>query len=527
MKKIRFTLSRKVALNIVVATMAVIAISGYTIFKLDSNIELNKKVSEVVRPGVDLIKEFKILSNRSHALMNVIVDDFNELKFIEVQDIHNTGYPILKEKLSRNLEQWDPNDESSKMIGTALGKADELFEVQKKIFKLLENVDDYDKNIGDIRLLLFSSAKLLEETNLTCVKVTNLKRQEVVNIQGSVERDFSMLRFMLFVLIILVVVTGGITYYLTNRLILKPVVGLQNKMDKVSLGELVQIGDSERNDEIGDINKAMVDLVKGLQRTAEFAKSIGDENYEAEFEKLSDNDVLGMSLLSMRDKLKSSKGLDQERSWLTSGIAKFADILRTNNDNMEVLTQQIISELVKYLNANQGGVFVISKDKSPHVMELKAMYAYNRKKFASSSIELGEGLVGQCWEEMEKIYLTDIPANYLSITSGLGESNPRCILISPLIVNEEIFGVIEIASFKKFKEYQIEFVERLSESIASTLSAVQVNLKTTTLLTESQEMSEQMQGQEEELRQNAEEMLATQEEMQRRIDELKKEIDKK
>jgi PAS domain S-box-containing protein len=101
------------------------------------------------------------------------------------------------------------------------------------------------------------------------------------------------------------------------------------------------------------------------------------------------------------------------------------------------------------------------------------------------------------------------------IASGLGESNPTSILIVPLKVNEQIFGIVELASFDEFPEYQRDFVAKIGESIASTISMVKVNEKTTRLLQESQIMTEQMQAQEEEMRQNMEELQATQEEMER------------
>ena len=117
--------------------------------------------------------------------------------------------------------------------------------------------------------------------------------------------------------------------------------------------------------------------------------------------------------------------------------------------------------------------------------------------------------------------MTDIPDNYMNVTSGLGESNPRSLLIVPLKANDEIFGVIEMASFQPFHEYEIGFVEKIAESIALTISTVRTNIQTAKLLRETQIQAEKMSQQEEELRQNLEEMQATQEESERREVERK------
>ena len=148
-------------------------------------------------------------------------------------------------------------------------------------------------------------------------------------------------------------------------------------------------------------------------------------------------------------------------------------------------------------------------------MELAACYAWDKKKFLEKKIYKGEGLSGQAWIEGDVIYLTEVPNDYVSITSGLGESNPRSVLIVPLKLNDEIHGVIEMASFKEYDDFEVEFVERIAENIASTISSVKVNERTQKLLEESTLMTEQMRAQEEEMRQNMEELQATQEKIGR------------
>ncbi len=218
----------------------------------------------------------------------------------------------------------------------------------------------------------------------------------------------------------------------------------------------------------------------------------------------------------MRNNLARVAEEDKKRNWSTEGLALFGEILRKNNNNLNKLSDEIIANLVKYLSANQGGLFIIDEGEHDEpFMTLLSCYAWDKKKFVDEKILKGEGLAGQVWQEMDTVYLTDVPDNYVKITSGLGDANPRSILIVPLKVNDQIFGVVEIASFNEFSENEIEFVEKIAESIASTISSVKVNARTQKLLEESQEMTEQMRSQEEEMRQNMEELQATQEEMQR------------
>ncbi|MGV8829999.1 MAG: PAS domain S-box protein [Breznakibacter sp.] len=276
-------------------------------------------------------------------------------------------------------------------------------------------------------------------------------------------------------------------------------------------------------------NRSLQDEGSRSQHILTFVDSLGEGRFNDELVIKNQNDHLGLSLKRLRDYMIRNKQEEEQRrieeeqrTWVTNGLAQFAEILRRNNDNMEELSFNIIQYLVNYMKINQGGFFLLnSNNKGDKYFELSAFIAYDRKKFADKIIPYGEGLIGRCGLERETIYMTDIPDNYMNVTSGLGESNPRSLLIVPLKANDEIFGVIEMASFQPFHEYEIGFVEKIAESIALTISTVRTNIQTAKLLRETQIQAEKMSQQEEELRQNLEEMQATQEESERREVERK------
>ncbi|MCK5823463.1 MAG: PAS domain-containing protein [Bacteroidales bacterium] len=322
---------------------------------------------------------------------------------------------------------------------------------------------------------------------------------------------------------------------LVAKNITSPLVKTTNILQELSLGKIDQIEklSIKGNDEIADMAASVNTLLEGLDRTAIFARQIGKGNLNADFEVLSKDDVLGNSLLEMRKNLQHAeeeeekrKIDDEKQNWITVGIAKFGDILRKNNDNIETLSFHIMSNLINYIEATQGALY-IKNDYDPEniYFEMKSTIAFDRSKLVNKKIILGEGLVGRCAFEKLTIYMVDVPNDYVKITSGLGEANPRCVLLVPLILNNDVFGVIELISFNKFEPHKIKFVEKVGENIAGTISSVKVNEQTARLLEESQKQREELTSQEEEMRQNLEEMVTTQEEASKREAELQSILD--
>ncbi|RPH30523.1 MAG: HAMP domain-containing protein [Bacteroidales bacterium] len=326
---------------------------------------------------------------------------------------------------------------------------------------------------------------------------------------------------LLLIILVLIFVSDNLT---------RPIRKITSSLNRLANGEISDDLKIEINtgDEIEEMSRALNISVDGLNNKSLSAINIGKGQYDSEIALLSDKDMLGKSLIDMRDSLKKAyieeekrKVDDQKRTWANEGFAKFADILRQNNNDFQLLCDGVIKNLVKYLDANQGGIFLWNEeDKNDQYFELVATFAWDRKKYVTKRLEKGEGLVGACALEKETIFITDVPEDYVAITSGLGSANPRCVILVALKHENTVLGVIEMASFKVIEKYQIEFFEKVAESIASTILAVRINERTKALLEQSQQQAEEMAAQEEEMRQNMEELQATQEEAARKSGEI-------
>jgi len=341
---------------------------------------------------------------------------------------------------------------------------------------------------------------------------------------GSVPQNYSLYSWMFGLLGVIIV--GGAAWY-AARPAARSMKKLTNVLESLARGE----GSSsmklkeQGKDELANMARSINLLIDDYTQKTRFSSEIQKGHLDTELHEIEEGDRLGQSLIGLRDKLLQAKNEREEREkeekkrrWANEGIAQFADLLRRNHDKLEDLSYSIISSLVQYLDANQGGIFLLNdNDPEDTFFELKAAYAFDRKKYLEKQIRWGEGLVGNVALERKHVYMSDLPQDYINITSGLGGANPDSLLIMPLQTDEEVVGVLEIASFKKLEQYHIDFVQKVAESIASTIISMKTSIKTNELLEKSQQQAEEMKSQEEEMRQNMEEMQATQEELSRKI----------
>ncbi|MFP4097144.1 MAG: GAF domain-containing protein [Cyclobacteriaceae bacterium] len=429
--------------------------------------------------------------------------DFMLRKDVKYQQKFNDGLVALIKEVSQQ-----PASAEQSAILSELAEYARLFNA----LVVLEERIGFNSKLG-------KTGQLQKEATAVEASVAGLA--QVISAEVEAEKQFRMQ-----LLLVLLVVQLGFGLWMTLLLSRKASrLGInfsliRDRILSLSQGRLPESFAADKADEIGQTKQALNALIAGMERYAYFATNIGEGRLEAEFNKLSEEDQIGNALLEMRDKLSLMVSEEKRRSWVNEGVAQTEAMMRRFEDDDDFYAK-IIAEMVRYLDLNQGGLFV----KEGHEMVLKGCYAWGRKKYRQDSFSLGEGLIGQVWQEQDTIYLTEVPQHFVSITSGLGDANPTAILLVPLVYNEEVIGVIELASFRTLAPHEIELVEKAASSIAATLAKVKINAETRRLYEQSQQQAEELRAQEEEMRQNMEELLAIQEEQRRKEKEYQRQIE--
>lgn len=272
--------------------------------------------------------------------------------------------------------------------------------------------------------------------------------------------------------------------------------------------------------------EAIMNSISAYRKIFSFVDHVAANNYDAAQSLITSNDkiknentIIG-KLLYMSEQLELNELDKQKKQWVINGLNEFNKILRTNTGHLADLYDNSIRFLCQYSSSLQGYLYVKVKVEEHDILELKACFAYNKKKWITKMMEMHEGLGGQALLEGEYILLKEIPQGYTSITSGLGESTPGNLIILPGINNGEKELVIELASFEEFNTYKIEFLTQAVQSLTATIQAEKNNNKMQELVNKSIQQAEVLREQEEELRQNMEELEATNEAMRRREEEL-------
>ncbi len=212
--------------------------------------------------------------------------------------------------------------------------------------------------------------------------------------------------------------------------------------------------------------------------------------------------------------IEKSHKEDDKRNWVSNGLAKINNILRSDSDD---IYKKVLVGVIDYVHLLYGGIYEIEENdhKESHI-NLLASYGFDKEKIQKKRYSTNEGILGNVYHEKSFIYYTEIPEEYSSIESGLGGAKPKSMMIVPMIYEGHIEGIIEVASFRQLEDQEREFINKVAIILARFMESYKNEQQTKILLEKTQQQTEEMRAQEEEMRQNMEELQATQEELHRK-----------
>ncbi len=280
-----------------------------------------------------------------------------------------------------------------------------------------------------------------------------------------------------------------------------------------------------------NVNQLAQNLTTQVRSIAEVASAVtkGDLTRTIRVEAKGEVESLKDTINQMIANLRATTLRNQETDWLKSNLAKFTQMLQGQKD-LDAVTTRILSELAQVVNAHHGAFYILRQEdkNTPAKLALYAGYAYKGKKDIVREFAIGEGLVGQCAVEKERILLSNVAANYISITSGLGKAAPSNLVILPVLFESNVKAVIELASLDVFSQTHLDFLDQVTESIGIVLNTIEANTRTESLLIQSQSLASELKIQQEELRRTNDELqdkallLVTQKE---EVEEKNKEVE--
>ncbi|MDB5356841.1 MAG: diguanylate cyclase, partial [Phycisphaerales bacterium] len=256
-----------------------------------------------------------------------------------------------------------------------------------------------------------------------------------------------------------------------------------------------------------NVNQLAANLTTQVRAIAEVATAVTKGDLTRSIAVAAQGEVAALkdNINEMIRNLKDTTLKNAEQDWLKTNLAKFSRMLQGQKDLLTV-GRLILSELAPVVTAQQGVFYIMDNTKADEpALRLLASYAYKERKNIDNRFKLGEGLVGQCALEKEKILLTSVPHDYIKIASGMGEASPQNIIVIPVVFEGQVKAVLELASFDRFNPTHETFLDQLTESIGIVLNTIEANMRTEDLLKQSQSLARELQSQQEELQQtNAE-----------------------
>ncbi len=274
-----------------------------------------------------------------------------------------------------------------------------------------------------------------------------------------------------------------------------------------------------------NVNQLASNLTTQVRAIAEVSTAVtqGDLTRSIKVEAKGEVADLSDNINQMIANLRETTRQNEEQDWLKTNLARISGLMQGQRD-LETVSQLIMSELSPAVSAQHGAFFISDHEdeESGYELRLLASYGYTRRRSVANHFRPGEALVGQAALEKKPILINDPPPDYIHISSGLGEAAPRNIIVIPVLFEEQVLAVIELASFREFSEINLQFLDQLTETIGVVLSTIIANVRTEQLLQQSQSQGQELQQQSQALQTQQEELRATNEELQEKAAQLER-----
>ncbi|NLR93185.1 MULTISPECIES: GAF domain-containing protein [Flammeovirga] len=364
-----------------------------------------------------------------------------------------------------------------------------------------------------------NSLSYLEKNSGTMLKVNQDLVKAYVN--DSEEVEYQLIRFILIAIFLICVVVILISILL-NRLIISPLQELSAKSNDIANGNLEVEFNDNGTMEMSRMRQSLISMRKKLQDISVYVMEFSKGNYEVEFENINEDqykdDPFIHSLMDTKKRLQQNSEERSEREWVNEGSANLNKLIRIHSNDAKELGRALVKELARFMDCSHAAFYIHKKDPitQDEFMELAALYAFDTfKEFDEKKVKLGEGLIGEIWQEAQPIYLTEIPENYITIRSGLGDAPPNSLTIYPFKSHGEVEVIIELASFNPLQSKSLQLLNEIGGAIATSVVTSENTSNVSKLYNDSKRLTDELRTNEEEMKQNMEELQATQEQLVR------------
>lgn len=419
---------------------------------------IEKNLAELTELALEAKNE-SLLYGVGQTQRHLLLARLNVVKYLEDnrEDFIDTASEEFSE-MGKFLEDLDNNTRVGRereLVDLIIQDRESYIKYFEEIVFIIENRNEITNSLNDIGLRISNTA---EEIKLSIIREQNNAGPKVKKTNDTFISLMGVLSFVAIILSIL-----------------------------VSIGIIKTV--------IGPVS-AVTDTFKGI--------SEGEADLKVRLKSNSSDEIGQMANYFNRfmEKLEEIMDESKKQNWLKTGQSELNEMI-SGEQHIKRLAYNIITYVSKYLGAQVGAFYLKTDDNTYRMI---SSYAYKKRKNLSNEIKIGEGLVGQCALERQTITISNIPEDYITVNSGLGEAVPNNIIVAPCSYNDDVRCIMELGSFNEFTNTQIEFIEIISHIIAVSINSAESRTKLEELLDKSLKQTEELQLQQEELRQANEEL---------------------